>query len=345
MRRRTKLLICAVIVIVVVLAAIAVFLPAPKKKVIRWAGGESGSAGEVITGLIMNLYREKLPEYEFIVTPLSTIASAKEFAKGTIDVPYLGTYSTPLFWRREGPFKDLPPGRKALPLMGIYPIRYFLAVLNDSPYHTLKDLFDKPAYYGFGTPREVFETIFEACGYKDRMKHFEIDKTLVPSYLGEGRIAAALWYTTSTTVVPYFMDALVRYDVRVLGYTDEEIEKIKKELGPFFTEMDLDWLNSVAGQDVKPTKGKLYQAWYISGYLADPEVVTEEDGYKMIKVIMEHAKELAAASKIFEDLARDPARFQYEYAKQLAGEIPLHPGLAKYLKENGYWEPGWKTLS
>jgi hypothetical protein len=43
-------------------------------------------------------------------------------------------------------------------------------------------------------------------------------------------------------------------------------------------------------------------------------------------------------------LAADLAGFQVQGIKSIP-EMPVHPGLAKYLKEKNLWDPSWKIAT
>jgi TRAP-type uncharacterized transport system substrate-binding protein len=70
----------------------------------------------------------------------------------------------------------------------------------------------------------------------------------------------------------------------------------------------------------------------------------EEAVYKMIKVLEESAGDLAKLEAGFGPLSKDFAGFQV-LGIQSIPEVPVHPGLAKYLKEKGLWDTAWKIAT
>jgi TRAP-type uncharacterized transport system substrate-binding protein len=63
--------------------------------------------------------------------------------------------------------------------------------------------------------------------------------------------------------------------------------------------------------------------------------------YKIYKAWLEHAKsDLAATNSLLKVYAEDPIRVQLEGIGEIP-EIPIHPGVAKYLKEKGLWNSAW----
>jgi TRAP-type uncharacterized transport system substrate-binding protein len=66
--------------------------------------------------------------------------------------------------------------------------------------------------------------------------------------------------------------------------------------------------------------------------------------YRELKGFEEHAAELPKLDPGFGPLAADVAVFQVEGIKSIP-EVPVHPGLAKYLKEKGLWDSSWKIAT
>jgi TRAP-type uncharacterized transport system substrate-binding protein len=65
-----------------------------------------------------------------------------------------------------------------------------------------------------------------------------------------------------------------------------------------------------------------------------------EDVYRALKSFEDQAADLPKLDPGFGPLAADLAGFQVQGIKSIP-EIPVHPGLAKYLKEKGLWDSSW----
>jgi TRAP-type uncharacterized transport system substrate-binding protein len=65
-----------------------------------------------------------------------------------------------------------------------------------------------------------------------------------------------------------------------------------------------------------------------------------EDVYRALKVFEAAASDLTRLDAGFGPLAADFAGFQVKGIKSIP-EMPVHPGLAKYLKEKGLWDTSW----
>jgi TRAP-type uncharacterized transport system substrate-binding protein len=69
-----------------------------------------------------------------------------------------------------------------------------------------------------------------------------------------------------------------------------------------------------------------------------------EDIYRALKAFEAEAPALTKLDPGFGPLAKDLAGFQVLGIKSIP-EVPVHPGLAKYLKEKGLWDSSWKIAS
>ena len=65
-----------------------------------------------------------------------------------------------------------------------------------------------------------------------------------------------------------------------------------------------------------------------------------EDVYRALKVFEEASPHLVKLDAGFGPLASDFAGFQVKGIQSIP-EMPVHPGLAKYLKEKGKWDSSW----
>ena len=69
-----------------------------------------------------------------------------------------------------------------------------------------------------------------------------------------------------------------------------------------------------------------------------------EDIYRALKAFEAEAAALVKLDPGFGPLAADLAGFQVQGIKSIP-EVPVHPGLAKYLKEKGLWDSSWKIAT
>ena len=68
--------------------------------------------------------------------------------------------------------------------------------------------------------------------------------------------------------------------------------------------------------------------------------IPEEDVYRMLNVIEANVDELIKLDAGFAQL-KDMAAMQVRGVKAAIEFVPVHPGLAKWMKEKGVWDAAW----
>ena len=72
--------------------------------------------------------------------------------------------------------------------------------------------------------------------------------------------------------------------------------------------------------------------------------MSTDDVYKMLTIIDKNADNLAKLDGDFAQIAGGKlAEFQTKALEQTWDLVPIHPGLAKFLKEKGKWNPKWDS--
>ena len=67
------------------------------------------------------------------------------------------------------------------------------------------------------------------------------------------------------------------------------------------------------------------------------------DVYKMLTIIEKHAAELAKIDPTFAQIAKDMKGFQKRGVESSWDLVPIHPGLAKWMREKGVWDAKWDS--
>ena len=88
---------------------------------------------------------------------------------------------------------------------------------------------------------------------------------------------------------------------------------------------------------------KVIELPFYYGFDVGLEVMPTDDVYKMLKIIEAHAAELAKADPTFSQIAQSMPAFQKRGVESAADFVPVHPGLAKYMREKGVWDPKWDS--
>ena len=68
--------------------------------------------------------------------------------------------------------------------------------------------------------------------------------------------------------------------------------------------------------------------------------VSEENVYQFVKALAENTEGLMKVSKGFSGMHEGGLDFQVDVINSIP-EVPVHPGTAKYLKEQGRWNDKW----
>ena len=63
----------------------------------------------------------------------------------------------------------------------------------------------------------------------------------------------------------------------------------------------------------------------------------------MLMIVEKNLPALVKADKAFSQIAKDMPGFQRRGVTAAANLVPIHPGLAKYMREKGVWDAKWDS--
>jgi hypothetical protein len=139
------------------------------------------------------------------------------------------------------------------------------------------------------------------------------------------------------SLAPYWRETDIRSDIRIVNPCPDEIAKLKAA-GLTIAEVD----PKVAfTKDVGVTT--IQGVPILFGYNARADL-PEDVIYKMVSAFYKNREELAKADPGFTPMAKDFIGMQVN-GIGANPEIPVHPGLAKFLKEQKAWKDNWKVAS
>jgi TRAP-type uncharacterized transport system substrate-binding protein len=161
-----------------------------------------------------------------------------------------------------------------------------------------------------------------------------MDLSSVGSQLEAGNIKAFNAYTNAeVTTAPWIIEISVGTDWAILNPSREEIEQLRK---------DGFWVADVKPEafkkDIHAPKAVLLPFYY--GFHVGMEV-SEQEVYKMLMIIEKNAAELAKADSSYIQLKTQMPQFQRKGVEAALNFVPIHPGLAKYMRERGVWDSKW----
>ena len=197
-----------------------------------------------------------------------------------------------------------------------------------------EDLSGKNVYTGplpFDT-RLHLENAMNAVGVKHIYK--QVDLSTAGSQLNSGSIQAMIIYAAGgQTPAPWIAEASLAVDWAALNPSADEPAKLKA--AGFATEQ-VDPANFHKKADYVQKVTLLPFYW---GFDLGMNVSTDEM-YKMLTIIDQHADELAKSDPSFKQIGGGQmAAFQKKALESTYNLVPIHPGLAKYLKAKNQWDP------
>lgn len=308
-------------------------------KDIKWGTSAVGSSGYRALVNLTNLLNREVSGYRFAALPTpGAIVSVKGFATEKFDACYGSDVAFYELANDISRFKGFKAQMKRQPVQSFwaYTIEVGTAIhsKNRDKYKQWRDLSGKNVFTGplpWDT-RAQLERAYQTLGVKHN--YVEVDLATAGSLLEQGRLDAFITYTASeATPSPWIIEASLVTDFAILNPSSEELQ-ILKEAGFAVTEVD----PKVFKKNVYVDK-ILYLPFYY-GFHVGLEI-PEADVYQMLNIIEKKAAELAKADSAFKQIAKDMAGMQRDGVRSAVKFVPVHPGLAKWMREKGVWDSKW----
>jgi len=313
---------------------------AQERKSIRWATSSVDSYGYKVAAAMVRIGEEALGgQYTITVNPYpSTTGAMKAAMDGNAEIGYTADVGMTQVYAGEGGFKNYTPAKsKLVHTWYSYPMESFMATSakDAGKYKCWGDFSGKPVFFttaGFMNWLN-FMRIYKTLGYQ--FKHVQIDAKSQSDALQAGTIAGAVAYTTAgRSLSSYWKETDVRMDVKVINPCPQEVAKLKAA--------------GLAVVDVDPKKAfskdvgvKTIQGVPILfGYNMRADM-PEDVVYKMLNAFYRNRESLAKSDPGFTPMAREFVGMQAQ-GINANPDIPVHAGLAKFLKEHKAWNAKWK---
>jgi uncharacterized protein len=314
---------------------------AQQRKSLRWTTSQVGSYGYTVAASMAKVVEQALGgEYTVTVQPYATPTVAmKAVMNGEGEIAYTADIGIADFMARSGGFKDYKPSKpEIVHTWYAYPMESLMATTaKHAPnMKCWKDFSGKPVFF---TPAGFmnwlnFQRIFKALNYD--FKHVQIDVKANADALEAGTVVGSVAYTTSgSQLSAYWKETEIRSDVKVVNPCDDEVAKLK-QAGLAVVDVDA---KGAFSKDVGPKTLKGVPILFAYHARAD---MPEDMVYKMVKAFHDKKDELVKIDSGFSTMAKDFVGLQ----KQGINANPtmaVHPGLAKFLKEQKAWDDKWKV--
>ncbi len=310
------------------------------RKSIRWATSSVDSYGYKVAAAMVKIAEDALGgEYTITVNPYpSTTGAMKAAMDGTGEIGYTADVGMTQLYAGEGGFKDYTAAKgKLVHAWYAYPMESFMATSakDAGKYKCWGDFSGKPVFYttaGFMNWLN-FQRIYKTLGYQ--FKHVQIDPKSQSDALQAGTISGSVAYTTAgRSLAPYWKETEVRMDVKVINPCPEEVAKLK---AAGLAVVDID-PKSAFTKDIGVNQIQGVPILFAYNVRAD---MPEDVVYKLVNAFYKNKDELAQADPGFTPMAKNFVGMQVQ-GISANPEIPVHPGLAKFLKEHKAWNDKWK---
>lgn len=307
-------------------------------KDIKWGTGPVGSSGHKALVVLADVLGKALPEFRITVLPYpGAVGTVKGFATGEIDGYYGSDVALKELASDSGRFKGFKSHIKVQPVQSFwcYTLDVGLAI-KASDRDTIKswaDLDGKDVYTGplpFDT-RLHLENAMHAVGVRHIYK--QVDLSTAGSQLNSGSIKGMIIYAAGgATPPPWIAEASLSVDWAALNPSPAELAKLKSQ--------------GFASEEVNPTNFHKKET-YVKQVVLLPFYwgfdlgmnISADEMQKMLTVIEQHADELAKLDPSFKQIGGGKmAAFQKQALDSTYKLVPIHPGLAKYLKAKNQWD-------
>lgn len=326
--------------IAAVLALSAQPADAQQRKSMRWTTSQVGSYGYTVAASMAKMAEQALGgEYTVTVQPYtSPTVAMKAVMDGDGEIAYTADIGMTQFRERSGGFQNYKPAKPDIVhTWYAYPMESMMAVPAKSAdkFKCWKDFSGKPVFFtqaGFMNWLNM-QRSFKALGYD--FKHVQIDLKANADAMEQGTIVGSTTYTTAgKSLAAYWKETEIRMDIKVVNPCADEVAKLKSA---GLAVVDIDPKGAFA-KDVGPST--VQGVPILFGYNARADM-PEDLAYKLIKSFYDKKDELAKLDPGFSTMAKDFIGMQAQ-GINANPEIPVHPGLAKFLKEHKAWNDKWK---
>lgn len=306
------------------LGATSACAPGDRPEFLALATAGTGGVYYLVGGSIAEIWSRELPDYLAVaevtggsVENLSLLMSGQVAVAFSMGTNALGAYTG------TNSFEGGETG-EVLVLAALYPNLLQLGALQGSGVEGLSDLVGRRVSVGApGSGTEVgARTLLEAngIGYDDfEPQRLNFNETA--NGIRDGTVDAGFWSAGAPT--SSIMDLATARDIRLVAIGDDEVARARA-VDPTLRR-DVLPAGSYRGQDEPvPT-------------LSTPNVLVvrrdmpDELAYSLVRVLLEAQDELARVHPV-------AGRISAEYTLEVS-PIPLHPGVVRYLEEQGYEIP------
>jgi TRAP transporter TAXI family solute receptor len=309
---------------------------------IAWGTSAVGSAGHKALVTMASVLNREMKDYRITVQPTpGAVVTVKGYATGQ---QFLGYYGADVAFQElasdSARFKGFKAQIKRQPVQSFwtYTIETGVGIhaRDQGKIKQWRDLTGKRVFTG-RPPWDVrahLERAFKALGVKH--EYVPVDLATAGSLLQSGRLDAIIVYTAGqSSTAPWITEAGLAADWAALNPSAAELGLMQKAGFNF-----IDVQPSVFKRDIHASVLKVSPFYY--GFHVGLEVPAN-DVYRMLTTIEKHADELAKTDRSFTQVKTNMADMQRRGVASSIDFVPVHPGLAKYMREKKVWDRKWDS--
>jgi len=313
--------------------------PENETKILRWATSAVGSAGYRAKINLMSVLNREMTDYRIEVMPTSgAMASMRGYALGQFDGFYGADIAFHEMATNSGRFQDFGRHIQHEPIQSFwaYTLEVGVAVrANDrKQYQSWQDLNGKPLFTdptGWDVSAQL-ERALRILGVQ--FNYRELDLTLAGGALADGTIDGFIVYTTGmVSPAAWVAEAELAVRMSLLNPSAEELN-VLQEAGMEIVAVDTDVFRNNSDDE------NIILLPFFYGFHTGSEM-SAEDMYRMLTIIEAHTDELAQVDPAFDQLASNMPEMQRRGVATTIDSARVHPGLARYMRERGVWNPDW----
>ena len=311
---------------------------------IRWGTSAVGSSGHRALTALGNLLNEKMEGYRVIVQPTpGAIVSVKGFATGEFEGYYGSDIAFYELANNISRFEGFQENIEVQPVQSFWAFTVEVGlgvhVSQRENFDEWGDLSGQPVFTGprpWDTRAQI-ERALQALGIEH--EYVDVDLSTAGSLLESGQIAGLGIYTNAeAATAPWIIETSLMTDWAILNPSEEELGRLH-EAG--FTSTEVTNPAEVFQEDKLEADKAVLLPFHYGFHVG--LAVPEEDVYRMLQIIEENAAELAQADAGFAQIAEDMPGMQVRGVEAAGDLVPVHPGLARYMREKGVWNAAWDS--
>lgn len=309
-------------------------------KDIPWGTSAVGSSGHKALVVLADVLNREMKKFRVTVQPTpGAIISVKGYATGQFDGFYGADIAFYELANDANRFKGFKSSMKRQPIQSFWAFTVEVGTgihaRNKDKMKRWADLGGKNIFTG-PLPWDVrahLERAYTTLGVKHNYR--QVDLSTTGSLLESGGIDGFIIYTNGeASTAPWITEASLATQWVALNPSSEEIAALKKA-GFAVTEVKPGVFKKEAVGVDKVVLLPFYYGFHVGMELS------EQDVYDMLKVIEKNVATLAKSDPGYSQLAADMPGMQKKGVASSVNFVPVHPGLAKYMREKNVWDAKW----